>query len=191
MAIVSPLGLCGIQEFLIMACADWLLGNPPVCRLEWGNKECDLLRWWNGDGRLPRHCPRIWRRGNFVRLRFNSSLADLVCMHQTWFWARLSTVFFILLLNYSGLCWRTAPCSAAWRHLICAALIWAQRACRVWAEEETLTSELQAHRESTGTAPCTGGAEGDPVALAEEIAFCRACARFGLGLYLYHEDDNL
>ncbi|KAK4383130.1 DNA repair -like protein 2, chloroplastic [Sesamum angolense] len=28
----------------------------------------------------------------------------------------------------------------------------------------------------------------DPVAAAEEIAFCRACARFGLGLYLYHED---
>ncbi|KAI9076098.1 hypothetical protein K1719_041912 [Acacia pycnantha] len=28
----------------------------------------------------------------------------------------------------------------------------------------------------------------DPVAAAKEIAFCKACARLGLGLHLYHED---
>ena len=28
----------------------------------------------------------------------------------------------------------------------------------------------------------------DPVAAAKEIAFCKACARFGLGLYLYQEE---
>jgi hypothetical protein len=45
-------------------------------------------------------------------------------------------------------------------------------------------SDGEAHRESTGTvSPATG----DSVAAAEEIAFCRACARFGLGLYLFHE----
>lgn len=47
---------------------------------------------------------------------------------------------------------------------------------------------IQAHRESTGTVSSTNGQSGDPVAAAEEIAFCKACARFGLGLYLYHEE---
>lgn len=46
---------------------------------------------------------------------------------------------------------------------------------------------MQAHRESTGTVTITDDHE-DPVAAAEEVAFCRACARFGLGLYLYHEE---
>lgn len=46
----------------------------------------------------------------------------------------------------------------------------------------------QAHRESSGTVSCTNDSLADPVAAAEEIAFCRACARFGLGLYLYHEE---
>lgn len=46
---------------------------------------------------------------------------------------------------------------------------------------------MQAHRESTGTVTTTDDNIDDPVAAAEEIAFCRACARFGLGLYLYHE----
>ncbi|CAI9275264.1 unnamed protein product [Lactuca saligna] len=47
----------------------------------------------------------------------------------------------------------------------------------------------EAHRESTGTVSSTpNGQITDPVAAAEEIAFCKACARFGLGLYLYHED---
>lgn len=47
---------------------------------------------------------------------------------------------------------------------------------------------MQAHRESTGTLTITDDHIEDPVAAAEEIAFCRACARFGLGLYLYHEE---
>lgn len=47
---------------------------------------------------------------------------------------------------------------------------------------------MQAYRESTGTVSCSHGEIADPVAAAEEIAFCRACARFGLGLYLYHEE---
>ncbi|XP_050372910.1 DNA repair RAD52-like protein 2, chloroplastic [Argentina anserina] len=49
-------------------------------------------------------------------------------------------------------------------------------------------SDGEAHRESTGTVTPSDGNIVDPVAAAEEIAFCRACARFGLGLYLYHED---
>ncbi|KAD5317144.1 hypothetical protein R6Q59_032449 [Mikania micrantha] len=49
-------------------------------------------------------------------------------------------------------------------------------------------SDGEAHRESTGTVSATNGQGVDPVAAAEEIAFCKACARFGLGLYLYHED---
>ncbi|XP_010442205.1 PREDICTED: uncharacterized protein LOC104725272 isoform X2 [Camelina sativa] len=48
-------------------------------------------------------------------------------------------------------------------------------------------SDGEAHRESTGTVITTDDHTEDPVAAAEEIAFCRACARFGLGLYLYHE----
>ncbi|KAI4373738.1 hypothetical protein MLD38_011824 [Melastoma candidum] len=50
-------------------------------------------------------------------------------------------------------------------------------------------SDGEAHREASGTVSADHGNElGDRVAAAEEIAFCRACARFGLGLYLYHED---
>ncbi|XP_038713976.1 DNA repair RAD52-like protein 2, chloroplastic [Tripterygium wilfordii] len=49
-------------------------------------------------------------------------------------------------------------------------------------------SDGEAHRESTGTVSSTEPNIVDPVAAAEEIAFCRACARFGLGLYLYHEE---
>ncbi|KAK9052647.1 hypothetical protein SSX86_029277 [Deinandra increscens subsp. villosa] len=50
-------------------------------------------------------------------------------------------------------------------------------------------SDGEAHRESTGTVSSTANGQSvDPVAAAEEIAFCKACARFGLGLYLYHED---
>ncbi|KAF3567738.1 hypothetical protein DY000_02018485 [Brassica cretica] len=47
---------------------------------------------------------------------------------------------------------------------------------------------MQALRESTGTVTITDDHIEDPVAAAEEIAFCRACARFGLSLYLYHEE---
>ncbi|OAY43788.1 DNA repair RAD52-like protein 2, chloroplastic [Manihot esculenta] len=49
-------------------------------------------------------------------------------------------------------------------------------------------SDGEAYRESTGTVSSSDALIADPVAAAEEIAFCRACARFGLGLYLYHED---
>ncbi|KAE8023823.1 hypothetical protein FH972_009482 [Carpinus fangiana] len=49
-------------------------------------------------------------------------------------------------------------------------------------------SDGEAHRESTGTVSPSDGHIVDPVAAAEEIAFCRACARFGLGLYLYHRE---
>ncbi|KAB5564740.1 hypothetical protein DKX38_004794 [Salix brachista] len=44
----------------------------------------------------------------------------------------------------------------------------------------------QAHRESSGTVTSSDVDIEDPVAAAEEIAFCRACARFGLGLYLLY-----
>nr|KYP75543.1 hypothetical protein KK1_008282 [Cajanus cajan] len=49
-------------------------------------------------------------------------------------------------------------------------------------------SDGEAYRESTGTISPNDVSIGDPVSAAEEIAFCKACARFGLGLYLYHED---
>ncbi|KAF5746347.1 hypothetical protein HS088_TW06G00518 [Tripterygium wilfordii] len=49
-------------------------------------------------------------------------------------------------------------------------------------------SDGEAHRESTGTVSSSEPNIADPVAAAEEIAFCKACARFGLGLYLYHEE---
>ncbi|XP_058102605.1 DNA repair RAD52-like protein 2, chloroplastic [Magnolia sinica] len=52
-------------------------------------------------------------------------------------------------------------------------------------------SDGEAHRECTGTVSPDDSHIEDPVAAAEEIAFCRACARFGLGLYLYHEDELL
>lgn len=50
-------------------------------------------------------------------------------------------------------------------------------------------SDGEAYRESTGTISPSDGSIGDPVSAAEEVAFCKACARFGLGLYLYHEDQ--
>ncbi|KAJ9180504.1 hypothetical protein P3X46_008736 [Hevea brasiliensis] len=49
-------------------------------------------------------------------------------------------------------------------------------------------SDGEAYRESTGTVSSSDALIEDPVSAAEEIAFCRACARFGLGLYLYHEE---
>ncbi|BAF25559.2 Os09g0512800, partial [Oryza sativa Japonica Group] len=47
----------------------------------------------------------------------------------------------------------------------------------------------EAYREATGTAPVHEGRNDDAVAAAEEAAFCKACARFGFGLYLYHQDE--
>jgi hypothetical protein len=49
-------------------------------------------------------------------------------------------------------------------------------------------SDGEAYRESAGTVSSTDSNISDPVAAAEEVAFCKACARFGLGLYLYHEE---
>ncbi|XP_021746109.1 DNA repair RAD52-like protein 2, chloroplastic [Chenopodium quinoa] len=49
-------------------------------------------------------------------------------------------------------------------------------------------SDGEAYREATGTILSSDPNTADPVAAAEEIAFVRACARFGLGLYLYHEE---
>ncbi|KAF4365168.1 hypothetical protein F8388_011098 [Cannabis sativa] len=58
---------------------------------------------------------------------------------------------------------------------------------KVWATT-FLDGEGEAFRESSGTISSSDSHIVDPVAAAEEIAFCRACARFGLGLYLYHEE---
>ncbi|KAI9076118.1 hypothetical protein K1719_041932 [Acacia pycnantha] len=46
----------------------------------------------------------------------------------------------------------------------------------------------EATRTSTGTVYPSDGPIEDPVAAAEELAFCKACAQLGLGLYLYHEN---
>ncbi|CAO2829058.1 unnamed protein product [Amaranthus hypochondriacus] len=48
-------------------------------------------------------------------------------------------------------------------------------------------SDGEAYREATGTVLSSDPNTADPVAAAEEKAFVKACARFGLGLYLYHE----
>lgn len=48
--------------------------------------------------------------------------------------------------------------------------------------------DAEIHRESTGSASTGDTNFGDPVQKAEAMAFRRACARFGLGLHLYHED---
>ncbi|KAJ1292684.1 hypothetical protein BS78_01G009000 [Paspalum vaginatum] len=48
----------------------------------------------------------------------------------------------------------------------------------------------EVHREAAGTASLSDARFDDPVAAAEEAAFCKACARFGFGLYLYHEDET-
>ncbi|KAL2231777.1 DNA repair RAD52-like protein 1, mitochondrial isoform X2 [Sesamum indicum] len=49
-------------------------------------------------------------------------------------------------------------------------------------------TDAEIFRESTGTASISEPGYGDPVQKAEAMAFRRACARFGLGLHLYHED---
>ncbi|CAN6204995.1 unnamed protein product, partial [Urochloa humidicola] len=48
----------------------------------------------------------------------------------------------------------------------------------------------EAYRDATGTAKVHEGHREDAVAAAEEEAFIKACARFGFGLYLYHQDDT-
>jgi len=49
-------------------------------------------------------------------------------------------------------------------------------------------TDAEIYRESSGTASVDDTSYGDPVQKAEAMAFRRACARFGLGLHLYHED---
>ncbi|XP_010534138.1 PREDICTED: uncharacterized protein LOC104809758 [Tarenaya hassleriana] len=49
-------------------------------------------------------------------------------------------------------------------------------------------TDAEIFRESTGTASVEEQCYGDAVQKAEAMAFRRACARFGLGLHLYHED---
>ncbi|CAN6286154.1 unnamed protein product [Urochloa humidicola] len=48
----------------------------------------------------------------------------------------------------------------------------------------------EVYREAAGTASLNDARFDDPVGAAEEAAFCKACARFGFGLYLYHEDET-
>ena len=47
------------------------------------------------------------------------------------------------------------------------------------------TSEGTVYREATGTESLDCSSYGDPSSNAESMAFRRACAKFGLGLYLY------
>ena len=47
------------------------------------------------------------------------------------------------------------------------------------------TSEGNVYREATGTESLDCSNYGDPSSNAESMAFRRACAKFGLGLYLY------
>ncbi|KAI5070388.1 hypothetical protein GOP47_0014731 [Adiantum capillus-veneris] len=48
-------------------------------------------------------------------------------------------------------------------------------------------SDGEAFREASGTVFTANSKEEDPTQQAEQMAFVRACARFGLGLYLHHE----
>ena len=48
---------------------------------------------------------------------------------------------------------------------------------------------MQAFREASSTV-CISENTGDPTQQAEAIAFVRACARFGLGLYLHHSESQ-
>ncbi|KAL6601257.1 hypothetical protein ACP70R_044477 [Stipagrostis hirtigluma subsp. patula] len=45
----------------------------------------------------------------------------------------------------------------------------------------------EAYRDAIGTAQVHEGRREEAVAAAEEAAFCKACARFGFGLYLYDD----
>ena len=49
------------------------------------------------------------------------------------------------------------------------------------------TAEGAVSREATGTELLDCSSYGDPTSNAESMAFRRACARFGLGLYLYDQ----
>ncbi|XP_050215121.1 DNA repair RAD52-like protein 1, mitochondrial isoform X1 [Mercurialis annua] len=49
-------------------------------------------------------------------------------------------------------------------------------------------TDAEIYRESSGTASVDDVGYGNAVQKAEAMAFRRSCARFGLGLHLYHED---
>lgn len=49
------------------------------------------------------------------------------------------------------------------------------------------TSEGKISREASGTELLNCSSYGDPSSNAESMAFRRACAKFGLGLYLYNK----
>eukprot|EP00250_Pteridium_aquilinum_P000932 c11115_g1_i1 orf=81-845(+) len=51
-------------------------------------------------------------------------------------------------------------------------------------------SDGQAFREASGTIFTADSGTEDPTQQAEEMAFVRACARFGLGLYLHHGEEQ-
>lgn len=51
-------------------------------------------------------------------------------------------------------------------------------------------SDGEAFREASGTVCTTEAKTEDPAQLAEATAFVRACARFGLGLYLHHGEEQ-
>lgn len=51
-------------------------------------------------------------------------------------------------------------------------------------------TDAEIFRESTGTASLSDTTYGAPVQKAEAMAFRRACARLGLGLHLYHEEQE-
>ncbi|KAH6795372.1 hypothetical protein C2S51_036358 [Perilla frutescens var. frutescens] len=51
-------------------------------------------------------------------------------------------------------------------------------------------TDAEIFRESTGTASLSDTSYGGPVQKAEAMAFRRACSRLGLGLHLYHEDQE-
>lgn len=51
-------------------------------------------------------------------------------------------------------------------------------------------SDGEAFREASGTVCTVEAKSGDPVQKAEAMAFGRACARFGLGLYLHHDEEG-
>lgn len=51
-------------------------------------------------------------------------------------------------------------------------------------------SDGEAFREASGTIFTANSTTEDPTQRAEQVAFVRACARFGLGLYLHHGEEQ-
>ena len=77
---------------------------------------------------------------------------------------------------------------------------WSGQVVRVYTTDERIfvvyriaiqAKEGVVSREATGTELLHTDSWGDPSSNAESMAFRRACARFGLGLYLYDKDLRL